>query len=113
MERCNLGSDLLSYLVPGSWVSGEMIASSLGVSRAAVSKQVHALRIKGYQIESSTKRGYCLAKDQDPLDPELICKGLDTKFMGRDLQYFREVRSTNEIAGEMASNCRDGTVVLA
>lgn len=89
------------------------MASSLGVSRAAVSKQVHALRIKGYQIESSTKRGYRLAKDQDLLDPELISKGLDTKFMGRDLQYFREVRSTNEIAGEMASNCRDGTVVLA
>jgi BirA family biotin operon repressor/biotin-[acetyl-CoA-carboxylase] ligase len=113
MGRCSLGSDLLSYLIPGSWISGEMIASSLSVSRAAVSRQVHALRIKGYQIESSTKKGYRLAKDQDLLDPELICKGLDTKFIGRDLRYFREVRSTNEIAGEIASNCADGTIVLA
>lgn len=112
-------SDLLGYLVPGSWISGETIASSLGISRAAVSKRIRSLRMKGYVIESSTKKGYRLAKDLDLLNPDLIARGLDTQFIGRDLRYFREVRSTNQTADEMASGagdgtgCRDGTVVLA
>ena len=106
-------SDLLSYLASGSWVSGEAIASNLGVSRAAVWKQVQALRTKGYQIESSTNKGYRLGINQDVLDQELIRKGLETDFVGKDLRYFREVRSTNETAREIAVNCGNGTVVLA
>lgn len=112
-------SDILGYLVPGLWISGESIASSLGISRAAVSKQIRSLRMKGYAIESSTKKGYCLAEYLDLLDPDQISAGLDTLFIGRDLRYFKEVRSTNQTADKMASSsghgagCRDGTVVLA
>jgi BirA family transcriptional regulator, biotin operon repressor / biotin---[acetyl-CoA-carboxylase] ligase len=113
MGRCRLGSDLLSYLASGSWVSGEEIASNLDVSRAAVWKQVQALRAKGYQIESSTNKGYRLGENQDVLDPEMILKGLETDFVGKDLRYFREVRSTNETAREIAAICGNGTVVLA
>lgn len=113
MGRCRLGSDLLSYLASGSWVSGEEIASNLGVSRAAVWKQVQALRTKGYQIESSTNKGYRLGANQDVLDHELIRRGLETDFVGKDLRYFREVRSTNETAREIAADCVNGTVVLA
>ena len=104
---------MLSYLAPGSWVSGEEIASNLSVSRAAVWKQVQALRTKGYQIESSTNKGYRLGANQDVLDPEVILKGLETDFVGKDLRYFREVSSTNEAAREIAANCENGTVVLA
>jgi BirA family biotin operon repressor/biotin-[acetyl-CoA-carboxylase] ligase len=108
-----LGSDLLSYLKSGSWVSGEEIASELGVSRAAVWKQVQALRTKGYKIESSTNKGYRLGANQDVLDPVMILKCLETDFVGKDLRYFREVRSTNETARQIAANCGNGTVVLA
>lgn len=113
MRRCRLESDLLSYLVSGSWVSGEEIASNLGVSRAAIWKQVQALRTKGYRIESSTNKGYRLGANQDVLDPDMILKGLETDFVGKDLRYFREVRSTNETAREIAANCENGAVVLA
>lgn len=106
-------SDLLSYLVSGSWVSGEEIASNLGVSRAAIWKQVRALRTKGYRIESSTNKGYRLGANQDVLDLDMILKGLETDFVGKDLRYFREVRSTNETAREIAANCENGAVVLA
>lgn len=108
-----MGSDLLSHLAPGSWVSGEEIASNLGVSRSAVWKQVQALRTKGYRIESSTNKGYRLDANQDVLDPEQILSSLETDFVGKDLRYFREVRSTNETAREIAADCGDGTVVLA
>jgi BirA family biotin operon repressor/biotin-[acetyl-CoA-carboxylase] ligase len=113
MGRCRLGSDLLGYLEPEAWKSGEEIASNLGISRAAVWKQVQALRSKGYQIESSTNKGYRLAKNQDILDPDLILKGLETEFVGKDLRYYREVKSTNKKAREMAATCGNGTVVLA
>jgi BirA family biotin operon repressor/biotin-[acetyl-CoA-carboxylase] ligase len=105
--------------VPGSWISGETIASSLGISRAAVSKRVRSLRTKGYIIESSTKKGYRLAKNLELLVPDQISEGLNTKFIGRNLWYFKEVVSTNQTAQEMASRgedatgCKDGTVVLA
>jgi BirA family biotin operon repressor/biotin-[acetyl-CoA-carboxylase] ligase len=113
MGRCRLGSDLLGYLGPEAWKSGEEIAANLGISRAAVWKQVQALRSKGYQIESSTNKGYRLAKNQDILDPDLILKGLETEFVGKDLRYYREVKSTNEKAREIAATCGNGTVVLA
>ena len=113
MGRCRLGSDLLGYIGPEAWKSGEEIASNLGISRAAVWKQVQALRSKGYQIESSTNKGYRLAKNQDILDPDLIRKGLETEFVGKDLRYYREVKSTNEKAMEIAATCGNGTVVLA
>ena len=71
------------------------------------------MRTKGYQIESSTNKGYRLGINQDVLDRELILKGLETDFVGKDLRYFREVRSTNETAREIAANCGNGTVVLA
>lgn len=105
--------DLYSYLKPGSWVSGEEIASNLGVSRAAVWKQIQALRAKGYRIDSSTNKGYRLSEGQDVLDPETIRKGLETDFVGKNLLYYQEVKSTNEMAKEIASTCGNGTIVLA
>lgn len=105
--------ELLSYLSGGGWISGEEIASAHGISRAAVWKQVQALRSLGYQIESSTNRGYRLAGEQDILDPELVSNVLETEFLGRPLHFYKEVQSTNQVAGSIASSCSDGTAVLA
>ena len=38
----------------GNFISGESLASSLGISRAAVWKAVSALQEKGYEIETTT-----------------------------------------------------------
>lgn len=94
-------------------MSGEEIASNLGVSRAAVWKQIQALRARGYRIESSTNKGYRLSEGQDVLDPETIRKSLETDFVGKNLLYYQEVKSTNETAKEIASTCGNGTIVLA
>jgi BirA family biotin operon repressor/biotin-[acetyl-CoA-carboxylase] ligase len=85
----------------------------MGVSRAAVWKQIRSLRFKGYKIESSTNRGYKLNCSPDILDAHLILSGLNTKFLGRDMRCFREVGSTNETARSIAGGCGDGAVVLA
>jgi BirA family biotin operon repressor/biotin-[acetyl-CoA-carboxylase] ligase len=107
-----LAQDALSFLRPGLWISGEEIAVRLGVSRAAVCKQVRALRASGYRIDSSPRRGYRLL-EADLLDPERIASGLQTRFLGRELRCFQEVESTNDVARSLAESCPDGTVVLA
>ena len=62
--------DILEMLAGGAYVSGEKISAELGITRAAVSKRVEALRAQGYAIESAGRRGYRLAPG-DALDPAL------------------------------------------
>jgi BirA family biotin operon repressor/biotin-[acetyl-CoA-carboxylase] ligase len=103
----------LDYLSPHQWISGEDIASQLGISRSAVWKQIQNLRAKGYEIDSATNRGYRLANRIDLLFPENILRGLNSKIVGRDLRCFSEAESTNNLAKSIAHSCKDGTVVLA
>jgi BirA family biotin operon repressor/biotin-[acetyl-CoA-carboxylase] ligase len=46
--------DILSLLSSNGWISGEEIASRQKVSRAAVWKQIQALRRRGYEISACT-----------------------------------------------------------
>ncbi len=108
-----MGNEVLDFLSCGSWVSGEDMASRLGVSRAAIWKQIKALREKGFEIESSTRMGYRLAHKQDIMDPDLIRSGLKTSQLGREIYCCHEVESTNNAARSIASKCPDGTVVLS
>ena len=105
--------DILSFLISGEWVSGEEMAKRLGISRAAVWKQIQKLRHKGYEVSASTRKGYRLAKKPDLLDTDLICGCLKTKWLGRDLRIFSEVGSTNEVALTLVRDCQSGTVILA
>jgi len=70
------------------------MAAKLGITRAAVWKQIRNLRRRGYEIEASTKKGYHLTYKPDLLDADLIRSGLKTKWLGRDLYSFSEVNST-------------------
>jgi BirA family biotin operon repressor/biotin-[acetyl-CoA-carboxylase] ligase len=109
-----LSSDeVMCLLGTGEWVSGEEIASRLGVSRTAVWKRIEGLRTKGYKIDACTRRGYKLSTDQDLLDAGLIRSALKTKWVGKDLRCYGEVESTNETARSIASTTQNGTVVLA
>ena len=89
------------------------MAAKLGISRAAVWKQIRNLRKRGYEIEASTKKGYHLTCRPDLLDADMILSGLKTKWLGRDLRSFSEVNSTNEVAKSLAPSCQNGTVILA
>lgn len=111
----NLKDKILEKLIlnKGKTVSGEALASGLSVSRAAVWKQVKALREEGYMIESSTNLGYSLVKSPDILTPGEIKAGLRTKIIGKEIKYFRETESTNILAKDMADSVEEGTVVIA
>jgi BirA family biotin operon repressor/biotin-[acetyl-CoA-carboxylase] ligase len=96
----------------GSWTSGQKLAGSLKISRAAVWKQVQSLRSEGYEIESS-KRGYRLASLPDLINEDLVKSGLKTRFVGRTIHRHPSLTSTNAEAKRIAPSAKNGTVVVA
>lgn len=105
--------DILSFLAGGEWVSGEEMAKRLSISRAAVWKQIKNLRQKGYEISSSTRKGYRLTRNPDFLDADRIKGSLKTGWLGHDMHILAEVSSTNEEALSRIRDCHNGTVILA
>jgi len=70
-------SRLLSALSAQRVVSGSALAQRLGVTRAAVWKQIEALRELGAPIEAAAGRGYRLAWPLEILDAATIRSQLD------------------------------------
>ncbi|KCZ70289.1 biotin-(acetyl-CoA carboxylase) ligase [Candidatus Methanoperedens nitroreducens] len=110
----NIKEKILERLITAKGpVSGEILASELEVSRAAIWKHIKALRDEGYMIESSPNIGYSLVSSPDRLSPAGIKAGLKTSIIGKNIQYFNEIESTNTIAREVAGSVEEGTVIIA
>ncbi len=90
----------------GKTVSGELISSSLGISRSAVWKQVKALREKGYRISARSRYGYCLEEEPDQLDQSALAD--------MAIIYRESVDSTNLVAHKLAEEGAPGfTTIIA
>lgn len=98
---------------PDSFISGEVISRELGISRAAVSKAVNALRKDGYEIAAVTNRGYRFLSGPDRLSEGEILPWLKTKHVGTQLTCFQVIDSTNNYLKREAINAKDGSVVVA
>ncbi len=96
-------------------VSGQVIAESLGLSRAAVCKAVNSLREEGYRITSSPGVGYRFVDTPDLLLPSEIEADLLTSNFGKGgIHYYKQIGSTNDRARELAlKGCPEGTLVVA
>lgn len=94
-------------------VSGEEIASQLGVSRNAVWKAVKGLREAGYGIESVTNKGYTLVDSNNILSSQGIEKFL--REPGRvQIEILPSVDSTNNYGKKLAAeDAPEGTVVIS
>lgn len=97
------------------FLSGEDLSRRLGLSRAAVWKAVDALRKEGYAIEARTGLGYRLTAAPDAMTESEIRSFLgETALVGRTLQCFDELDSTNLRAKQLAlAGAPDGAVVTA
>ncbi len=94
-------------------VSGEELASRLGVTRAAVWKEMEKLRSQGYEIRSAPRRGYQLACFPDVMSREVISFLLPEQRQGA-LVVLPEVDSTNTYAQRMIlDGAGHGAVVAA
>lgn len=99
----------------GQWISGEQISNQLGISRTAIWKHINSLKNDGHEIDSAPKKGYCLIRAADLLDPDEIRSLLPTRIMGQPaITVFGETDSTNLQAKAMAAQgAAEGTVVVA
>ncbi|MEN3053421.1 MAG: biotin--[acetyl-CoA-carboxylase] ligase [Candidatus Methanosuratincola petrocarbonis] len=101
-------------LAEGKFFSGSEAASQMGVSRAAVSKQIARLRDKGYLIESVRGKGYMLVPRFDGLLPLEILARLRTRVLGRNPVLLDTVDSTqNFLRGLAEQGAAEGTLVVS
>ncbi len=95
-------------------LSGESLSAVLGVSRNQIWKHVESLRRRDYRIEGEPGGGYRLCGVPDRLYPEEIALGLDTRWLGRRIEYFESTDSTNRVALDLArAGAAHGTAVIA
>lgn len=108
-----LKDEVLKKLSENEYVSGEQLATAIGVSRNSVWKAVNKLRAEGYLIDSSTNRGYILLERPDSVTQENIEKYLYEKNFYKFI-ICDSVDSTNRAAlDEAAKGASAGTVIIA
>jgi len=96
------------------FVSGQEICRRLGVTRAAVWKQVEALRRLGFSIQGVSSMGYRLSGEPEGLGVLAWDPGLRTRRIGRRILVSEETGSTNEDARALGrQGAEEGTVVGA
>jgi BirA family biotin operon repressor/biotin-[acetyl-CoA-carboxylase] ligase len=96
------------------FISGEDISKQIGVTRTAVWKHINQLKEEGYEIESISRKGYCLIKEPDMLYADLLEIDKRSIVFGKKIYHFESVESTNTIAKRLAAEGADeGTIIIA
>ena len=96
------------------YISGQQLCEKLGVSRTAVWKYINQLRENGYEIESSTKKGYRLVNSPDILNAYELMPFMANDSIAKKIIYKEIVDSTNNYARKLATErFENGTLVLA
>ena len=108
-------SKILALLLnaESSYLSGETMSETLGVSRAAVWKVIRQLREEGYEIEAVPRKGYRLVTQPDRLSPDCLAPFLPADFAFGPIHYFTSTPSTNDEAKSIAWDALEGTVIIA
>ena len=97
-----------------AYLSGEELAKTLAVSRAAVWKAVKSLQQEGYPIDAVTNRGYRLSRGGDRLSAPGIRKYLKPEYRDLPITVEEETQSTNTALRAMAeAGAPEGTVYIA
>ena len=96
------------------YLSGEELAGTLAVSRAAVWKAVKSLQQEGYPIDAVTNRGYRLSRGGDRLSAPGIRKYLKGACRELPITVVEETQSTNTALRALAeAGAPEGTVYIA
>ncbi|MCS6193863.1 bifunctional biotin--[acetyl-CoA-carboxylase] ligase/biotin operon repressor BirA [Shewanella baltica] len=99
---------ILALLSSGQFVSGEQLATELGISRAAVNKHIDALETYGVAIYSVKGRGYKLANPISLIDASRLVQSIDNRCF-----YFDEIASTNGFMLSHTTELKNGDVCVA
>jgi len=109
-----MNDKIIGLLKKNEFVSGELLAERLDISRTAIWKQIKSLKDLGYEIESIKNKGYRLVSKPDIPLPEEIKNGLDTQIIGKKIIYLKKVDSTNSYCKNLVKeSTAEGTIVVA
>lgn len=100
------------YANKENYISGQVLARNLGVSRTAIWKHINILKQEGYNIETVSGRGYRLLDMEDKLLPREVEGLLFNNTIGRPVIYFESIDSTNNYAKKEIKNLPHGTIIL-
>jgi len=96
------------------YVSGDQIASRLGISRQALWKHIQDLKQAGYDIVAVPHLGYKLISSPDRLFDFEITRDLDTRILAKRIYYFDNLTSTMDVAMKLGlEGSPEGTLVIA
>ncbi len=95
------------------YISGAELSIRLGISREAIWKSINRLKRYGYKIESKKGIGYRLVANSKLLLPWEIKKGLNTKFIGKEIIHKITLDSTQDLALKIAERKPEGAVIIA
>ena len=98
----------------GEYLAGDRLASEVGISDSQLAEEIQQLQKDGYVIDSSPEEGYCLSKTPNRLLPYELQRDLPTEYIGREIHYYAEVDSTNQVAKRLAHDgAPEGAIVIA
>jgi len=89
--------DLITLLADGKFHSGQTIGNEMGISRAAVWKQIQCIEALGLDVHAVSGRGYRLARPLELLEEKVIRAQLDpesTQLLSR-LEIHQQLVSSN------------------
>ena len=95
-------------------VSGNILASALGLSRTGIWKHIQTLKAQGYRIHTHAREGYRLEEIPDKPIPGEVLPALRTTWLGRAYHYLPTVGSTNDhVMALAAKGAPHGTTAVA
>ena len=98
----------------GGFVSGESLAETFGVTRAAVWKSIALLRNDGHKIQAIPNKGYSLQNISDVLTGKGITANLRERTNISRVICLSEIDSTNNYAKKLAmTGAAHGTLIAA
>jgi len=102
------------YDEKGEYVHIDDLSSRLEIPISEVQEHITSLQNEGYTIETSSNNKFRLKEELTLLLPHKLKDTLDTNYIGKEIHYFREVNSTNEVAKKLArEGAPEGTIVIA
>ncbi len=108
---------LISKLASGTFISGQMLGDELGVSRAAISKQINALAEMGLDVFRVTGKGYKLVSPLELLNKSKIQSQFSENTHEIDVPYIEVhniIDSTNDyLMRRIPNHIQNGQVCIA
>ncbi|WP_299811407.1 bifunctional biotin--[acetyl-CoA-carboxylase] ligase/biotin operon repressor BirA [uncultured Shewanella sp.] len=108
VEQWSRKREILSELSSGKFVSGEVLATNLGVSRTAISNHIAGLEEYGIDIYSVKGKGYRLNGSLSLVDESVLKDKISNRCF-----YFDEIPSTNAFILKHAEDLVSGDICVA